>query len=84
VEPAPATPASMSRLGAMRPPSTTPAPQANTPSTATTPLNDSTASVNNTSTTTPNTPALHQQQATLGNGNVSVNGSAFSVKEAFF
>jgi len=63
--PAPATPASMSRLGAMKPPSTTPA--------ATTPLNDSTASVNNA--TTPSTP---QQQTPLGNGNTSVNGSSFS------
>ncbi len=77
IDPAPATPASISRLGAMKPPSTTLVPSNNTPSSVTTPLNDSTASVNNASVTTPITPAFQQQS--LGNGNTSVNGSAFSV-----
>lgn len=66
-EPAAAPPASMSRLGAMKPPST---PSAGTP-TATTPITEPPAPVSNV--TTPSTPTT-----TLGNGNNSVNGSAFS------
>lgn len=67
VETTPAAPASMSRLGAMKPPSTTPS------GAPATPLTDTTSAVNNSNstTTTPNT-------APLGNGNTSVNGSAFS------
>lgn len=75
VEPSPvaAAPASMSRLGGsslMKPPSTVSTPTSGTP-TAGTP-SEPTASANNSATA--GTPVT-----TLGNGNTSVNGSAFSV-----
>ena len=72
VEPSPVqAPASMSRLGGsslMKPPSTVSTPTAGTPSAGT--PNEPAASIPN-NMTTPTT--------TLGNGNTSVNGSAFSV-----
>lgn len=71
VEPSPVqAPASMSRLGGsslMKPPSTVSTPTAGTPSAGT--PNEPAASIPN-NMTTPTT--------TLGNGNTSVNGSAFS------
>jgi coronin-1B/1C/6 len=59
--------ASMSRLGAMKPPSTLP-------------TNDGTPALNesNNSNNIATIPSTSTQQNTLGNGNTSVNGSAFS------
>lgn len=65
-------PASMSRLGGMKPPTST---SAGTP---TTPLTDSTASFTNV-TAQVTTPATTPSGAPLGNGTTSANGAAFNV-----
>lgn len=64
-------PASMSRLGGMKPPTST---SAGTP---TTPLTDSTASFTNV-TAQVTTPATTPSGAPLGNGTTSANGAAFN------